>query len=122
MKITVIAIKLSPIVLNLYLILVLLLAFTDIDTGGVDSIFGHSLWLDIVLYNISKRFKFCSWHRVLILNLILMSSLQFLIMTYPELMSSWTAFYIMITSWITTSITSTILYFKYGCCKIEESK
>jgi hypothetical protein len=24
--------------------------------------------------------------------------------------------------WIVSAITSTILYFKYGCCKIDESK
>jgi hypothetical protein len=38
---------------------------------------------------------------------------------YPEMMSSWTAMYLMSGAWIVSAITSTILYFKYGCFKCD---
>lgn len=71
------------------------------------------------LYNLSKRFKFCAWHRVLILNLIGVAILSFFLVKYPEMMSSWTAMYLMSGAWIVSAITSTILYFKYGCFKCD---
>ncbi len=122
MKYTVVIIKISPILLNIYMALTIIFALLDVDNTPFDSVFGHSLWMDAILYNLSKRFKFCAWHRVLILNLMGVAILSFFLMKYPEMMSSRTAMYLMSGAWIVSAITSTILYFKYGCCKIDESK
>lgn len=119
MKYTVVIIKISPILLNIYMALTIIFVLFDVDNTPFDTVFGHSLWMDAILYNLSKRFEFCAWHRVLILNLIGVAILSFFLVKYPEMMSSWTAMYLMSGAWIVSAITSTILYFKYGCFKCD---
>lgn len=119
MRSTVRWIKLTPILLTAYVALVMLLSIFDIEIVIADRVFSHSILLDVVLFNLSKRFKFCAWHRILIANLMVQAAIQ--------IIDAWTDFtieyaiIIMVSSivLIVSSILSTILYFKYGCCKIE---
>lgn len=122
MKITVTLTKLIPIILNLYLLVAIMGQFLCFETYEYNVLFGHSSVLDLYMLNLSKRFRFCSWHRVLIMNLLVISLIQYGILLFPENVDIHTALTIMGGLWIVSAITSTILYFKYGCCKIEESK
>lgn len=122
MKTTVLFTKLMPILLNLYLMLVILMGIFSVDTLGSDVLFGHSAILDLYMMNLSKRFKFCSWHRILIINLLLVSIIQYVMILFDVYVDALTLFSVIGGLWIVSTITSTILYFKYGCCKIDESK
>lgn len=122
MKTTVLFTKLMPILLNLYLMLVILMGIFSVDTLGGDVLFGHSAILDLYMMNLSKRFKFCSWHRILIINLLLVSIIQYVMILFDVYVDALTLFSVIGGLWIVSAITSTILYFKYGCCKIDESK
>lgn len=122
MKISVRLLKITPIVLTLYVAIVMLLSLLNIEIVILDRVFGHSIFMDVLLFHFSKRFKFCAWHRILIINLLLQAIIQII-----DVWSDFTIEYIiiiMVSSVILlgSSILSTILYFKYGCCKIEESK
>lgn len=122
MKNTVRIIKISPIVINLYITIVLVLSLLNIELISVDYILGHSLLVDALLWNLSKRFKFCTWHRILITNLFIQSFIQLIDVYSNFAIEIWIIFAVSVISIIVSAITSTILYFKYGCCKIEESK
>ena len=122
MKTTVLFTKLMPILLNLSLMLVILMGIFSVDTLGSDVLFGHSAILDLYMMNLSKRFKFCSWHRILIINLLLGSIIQYVMLLFDVYVDAITLFSVIGGLWIVSAITSTILYFKYGCCKIDESK
>ena len=122
MKTTVLFTKLMPILLNIYLIVVIVCQFTCVNIYETNVLFGHSSILDLYLMNLSKRFKFCSWHRILILNLLVTSILQYIVSLVPEYIDALLFLCVVAGLWIVSAITSTILYFKYGCCKIDESK
>ena len=45
-------------------------------------VFGHSLIFDILLLYFSRVFKFCAWHRLLIWNLILNITTEWVIINF----------------------------------------
>lgn len=119
MRITVLVVKVSPVLVNVYMAMVIILAMLGVDIPALDVILGHSLWMDFVLYEFSRRLRFCRWHRILIFNMMFSSSLSFFILLFPGLFSAWTVLYVLSLSLIVASVTSTILYFKHGCFKKE---
>lgn len=122
MKSTVRIIKLTPIIVNLYLIASLICSLFDVDIANLSFITGHSMYMDAMLWSVSKRFKFRAWHRILILNMFIQAAIQALDYYMDFTLGFWYVFSISALVMIVSMITSTILYFKYGCCKIEESK
>lgn len=122
MKATVRLIKLAPILLNIYIVLVLFLSALNIEVVSFDYVLGHSMYVDMMLWHLSKRFKFCSWHRVLIINLLIQCTLQLIDVLTNCTIEFWTILTIASVSAVTSAIVSAILYFKHGCCKIDESK
>ena len=122
MKSTVRLIKLAPILLNMYVAIVLTLSLMDVEVVSFDYVLGHSVYVDIMLWHLSKRFRFCSWHRVLIINLLIQCGVQLIDVLTNCTIEFWTILTIASVSAVTSAIVSTILYFKRGCCKIDESK
>lgn len=106
-------IKLIPIILNIYIAIVILYSFNDIEMGGSQCLFGHSLIFDVLLLLSSYYHKFCSWHRVLIYNLIFI-----IIIEYADNLVTITDDAVLYNSilslaWCISSVIATILYFKY---------
>lgn len=122
MKSTVRLIKITPILINIYLLILLVCTFMNIELMDTSYFLGHSMYLDMMLWSVSKRFKFCVWHRILIGNMFLQSLIQAIDYYMNFTLEFWIVFSISAFLMILSAITSTILYFKYGCCKIEESK
>lgn len=122
MKSTVRLIKLAPILLNMYVAIVLTLSLMDVEVVSFDYVLGHSVYVDIMLWHLSKRFRFCSWHRVLIINLLIQCGAQLIDVLSNYTIEFWTLLSIASVSVVVSAVTSTILYFKHGCCKIDESK
>lgn len=119
MKASVRLLKITPIVLTLYVAIVMVLSLLNVEVVILDRVFSHSVFMDVFLFHFSKRFKFCAWHRILIVNLLLQAIIQMI-----DVWSDFTIEYtimIMISSVVllVSSILSTILYFKYGCFKID---
>ena len=121
MKSTVRLIKLAPILLNMYVAIVLTLSLMDVEVVSFDYVLGHSVYVDIMLWHLSKRFRFCSWHRVLIINLLIQCGVQLIDVLSNYTIEFWTLLSIASVSVVVSAVTSTILYFKHGCCKIDES-
>lgn len=106
-------IKAIPIIINIYLGIVFIYSWNDLELTGSPYILGHSLILDILLLCSSYYHKFCSWHRVLIWNLIISSVIQYIDtkITITDDVVLYNA--ILMSVWCVLSVTSTILYFKY---------
>ena len=119
MKATIRLIKLAPILLNIYIVLVLFLSALNIEVVSFDYVLGHSMYVDMMLWHLSKRFKFCSWHRVLITNLLIQCGVQLIDVLSNYTIEFWTLLSIASVSVVVSAVTSIILYFKHGCCKID---
>lgn len=119
MKSTARLIKLAPILLNMYVAIVLTLSLMDVEVVSFDSVLGHSVYVDIMLWHLSKRFRFCSWHRVLITNLLIQCGVQLIDVLSNYTIEFWTLLSIASVSVVVSAVTSIILYFKHGCCKID---
>lgn len=81
---TLLLIKYYPVVMQF----IVFLNFLDyyILGGSVTNwfypVFGHSLIFDILLLYFSRVFKFCAWHRLLIWNLILNITTEWVIINF----------------------------------------
>lgn len=114
MKLAIKFVKYTPIVINLWLVLLLTKAMAT-DTNFY---FGGSYWYIFGLVIFSYAFKFCTWHRILIFSMF--SHLTLELMQSRGIVFNEMAKTSLII--ITVSlITSTILYYIYGCHAKEKN-
>lgn len=79
MKQLIAIVKICPIVITLNIIIGLVCSLLHVNISNYTyPIFGHSLYFDILLLYISFKLNLCSWHRVLIYNMILIISLEWM--------------------------------------------
>lgn len=55
MKSTVRLIKITPILINIYLLILLVCAFMNIELMDTSYFLGHSMYLDMMLWSVSPR-------------------------------------------------------------------
>lgn len=108
-------VKWWPVVTMFMVMAGLILILFGVNFYGVLSpIFGCSLFTSICWWYFSKAFKFCFWHRLFILNLIVIS---LIVLIDKNIYHFEYIVYVrgLILLCCATILTSSILYFRYGC-------
>jgi len=112
-KLELASVKYFPIVANVALLVLMLFQIYHVEVKPITGyLVGCSLWANINLIIQSKRLYFCTWHRVLLYN----------IMFYAVLQICWRLgfefnyyLYLCLTINIASLITAFMLYRKNGC-------
>ena len=111
-------IKWWPIVMTLIMMIGLIcVLFNASIMTYTGPLFGICFFTSLCWYYFSLDFKFCFWHRLFILNLAINS----LIVLYDKIYHIPFVFYMrgLILLCCITILVSSILYFTYGCFKIN---
>ena len=117
MRNTITVIKYWPVVTTLVIMLAFVFELLEMSIFNVLSpLFGCSLFMAICFYFISKLLRFCLWHRILIINLIVISVITFVNINIYRFQNIIVIQTCLLVSCISI-ITSLILYLKYGCFK-----
>jgi len=72
MKKVLFLIKLLPIIMNIYIVMIIGSVLFYPLSNNIYLIFGHSIITDSILLYLSYHFKLCKWHKILCINLIIM--------------------------------------------------
>ena len=117
MKLAILSVKFIPIIVTVALLLQCVMALFDVDISlKVATIYGHSILYNSMLLVLSKAFRFCYWHRIIILNLIVINVIEWTdrnLFSFDSLQYVWTLIILLLTS----SLISALLYSRYGCFK-----
>jgi len=122
LRVSIRLIKLFPIISTLAIIIAFVLMLSGVSIINLISIPTASpMFVCVLLYFLSKAFKFCKWHRILIINLFLVALISWINLEFYRLSNILIIRIVLLIS--TTSIlVATILYFKYGCFKSSITK
>lgn len=121
MKFLVKQIKYYPIIINLYILILMVfyvLGFHVDLNRFLYVALGHGLYANFIIFGISKIFKFCIWHRLLLINMsscLILEGLRqygFNINNLP---------YIVVISTILTIFVSIIIFRRHGTFNKKES-
>ena len=107
-------IKYYPIILNLYILLLSALQLLGVSVsfdGMIYTFIGQSFILNILILILSKKFRFCLWHRLLIYNMSFCLLLETLYNFGIEVKNST---YIVVISTIITIFVSILIFKKKG--------
>jgi CDP-diglyceride synthetase len=111
------SVKVFPIVANVNLLTLIVLQYFGIDVRGLTAFFlGVAFWPMLNLWIQSKDLHFCSWHRVLLVNIVLYAILSLL-----EVLKFKSMYYIYIATIVTSVLllgVAVFLYRRYGCFKV----
>jgi len=102
-----------PILSTFCIIISLIFALFEINIVKIFYPFSSSIITGILLYSLSKIFKFCLWHRVLIINLLLVASFTW-INTLFKLTSNLMTIRMMLLITSLSSILALIIFIKNG--------
>ena len=110
-------VKWWPIITTIVMMVSLILTLSDFKTMSyLSPIFGCSLFTSICWWYFSKAFKFCFWHRLFILNLIVISLIVLIDKNIHHFEYIMYVRGLILLCCITILVSST-LYFRYGCFK-----
>jgi hypothetical protein len=113
-------VKYFPFMANINFLVVLVLQFFDIDIKGVTAyILGCSIVPCVILWFESIELKFCTWHRVLLANMILLPTLH--IINRLGVKFDW-LIYVTILLTVLMLVFATIMMFKDGCTKTDSKR
>lgn len=119
-------IKMWPIITNFVIFVAFLFALFDNKIYDITSpLFGVCLLVSYYWYGFSIDFKFCSWHKVLILNLALISIIVLLnniAIRFDNGMGKLTLIRLVLSLTTLFSLISRILYRKHGTFKTPSLK
>jgi len=104
-------IKFYPIVINIYILIIMVLATFGIRISLYD-VFGQSYAMNFLLFSGSIIFSFCLWHRLLIVS---MTSILCMESLYRLGLKIESYSYICVLIVLFTIVLSSILYYKNGC-------
>lgn len=105
-------IKISPIVLNLVILIELVFSLIHINIcNPIYPIFGHSLFFDILLLYLAKIFKLCLWNKLLIYNLIFIILMEWMTVNVVKI-DPYIYITLLISTSTITSILSTLLFYR----------
>jgi hypothetical protein len=111
------SVKVFPIIANVNLLTLIVLQYFGIDVRGLTAFFlGVAFWPMLNLWIQSKDLHFCSWHRVLLVNIVLYAILSLL-----EVLKFKSMYYIYIATIVTSVLllgVAVFLYRRYGCFKV----
>lgn len=65
-------VKYYPIVINIYILTLMILYVLDIPVNLNRFLYiplGHGLYANLIIFGMSKMFRFCVWHRLLLINM-----------------------------------------------------
>ena len=113
---TITLIKWMPIVLTISILLSFIFILCDVVIIKLLYPLTSSLIMTVLLFMLSIVFKFCKWHRLLIMNLFFVALITWInsaFYRFPNL----TIVHIILTTSTIASIVSLLLYKKYGCFK-----
>lgn len=117
MKFAILSVKFIPIIVTVALLFQCIMALFDIDISlKVATIYGHSILYNSMLLVLSKAFRFCYWHRIIISNLIVINAIEWTdrnLFSFDSLQYVWMLIILISTS----SLISALLYSRYGCFK-----
>jgi hypothetical protein len=110
-------VKWFPILANVNLLVILLFSLYGVEVKGVTAyLFGVSIMPALIVWCESKELYFCSWHRILLINVYIYAILH--MMQRAGVQFSY-YFYVALTSVIVCLALATFKYFKYGCFKTD---
>ena len=122
MKLAILSVKFIPVFVTIALMFQCVLALFNVYTNEcVSTIYGHSILYNFMLLILSKAFHFCMWHRVIILDLILINAIEWIdrnLYSFTAISYIW----ILILLLLTSSLIASLLYLKYGCFKHTAKK
>lgn len=108
----VLLIKISPIIMNLIIVVELIFYLLHISVCSyIYPIFGHSLYFNILLLILAETFKFCMWNKILIHNLILIIIMEWISVNVIHI-NAYLYIYLILSISTITMIVSTLLYYK----------
>jgi len=110
-------VKWWPVVTTLFILVGMATILCGVNLYSfIAPIFGCSLFTSVCWWYFSKAFKFCFWHRLFILNLIVISLIVLFDKNVHQI-----GFIVYVRGLIllscTTILVSSVLYFRYGCFK-----
>lgn len=108
-------VKFAPIISTLAIIFSL--AFTLLGSSLIYSLsmtVSTSILMCLLLYCLSKSFRFCMWHRVLICNLFAVALISWINIAFYRLPNLLIIRSVLLISTMSILVAS-ILYYKYGC-------
>ena len=77
MKSLICLVKIYPIVVTMFITVGLICCMLGVSIYNLTyPIFGHSLFIDIIMLFFSLKFRFCRWHQALPINLIFIISIE----------------------------------------------
>jgi len=97
-------VKYIPVVINVWILLLLLGVMND----KLYPLFGQSLIFNILLYLLSIKYKFCLWHKALIISMTTCLMIEFI-----EIQINYTSA-ILLNTKLTTIIFGLIIFTVYG--------
>lgn len=118
MKILIFIIKISPIIINFAILISLIFALFDRDISSFTyAIFGHSLYFDLLLLLLSVKMRFCFWHRLLIINMIIIITIEWIDINFNLISSSLCYIQSLLLLTCSSIIGAAILKYKHGHTK-----
>ena len=116
-------VKIYPIIVTMSIMIGLIYCMFGVNVSNITyPIFGHSLFIDVIMLFFSLKFMFWRWHQALLVNLIFIISIEWFSVNkgfMPNVKDYITLLSTMISI---TILTSTILYYKHGCFKTSFKK
>ena len=111
MKRSIAIIKYLPVIMNISIVIGCILSLLYIPNASfMHPLFGFSILISIALWFLSLDFKFCNWHRVLIVNIFITSLIVFIDKNIHSF-ESITYIRILLISTALASFISALLYF-----------
>ena len=114
-------VKYYPILVNIYILIIMLTYVSGVRINVSTYLYtyiGHSFYVDAVFILLSIVFKFCVWHRLLIVNMMLCLAIETLT-NYNIYIKNYV--YIMIISTIITIFIALITFRKHGTFSTKKS-
>lgn len=76
--ITICIVRIYPIILNVFIVLLCIEGFIGVDviSSHLYTFIGQSYLTIALLWALSKQLKFCSWHRILLINMFINLSIE----------------------------------------------
>lgn len=114
MKLAIYTVKYVPIIATILLMVQCVLALFNINVNDYAyTIFGHSILYNSVLLALSYAFRFCSWHRVIIMNLIAINVFEWIDVNIYSF-NALTYVLSIVLALMTSSLVAAYLYQRHG--------
>ena len=123
MKLIIHLVKMYPIAVTFVMAINLILALSHISIVNMTyPIFGHSLMVDVIMLLFSQKLKFCTWHRLLLINMIFAIMMEWIWVNFNIISSGIFYVHLLLTITCITILTAAISFYKYGIFEVTSCK